>query len=209
LFFWKSPLFSWCIFGAAIGIALGGLISSNKYNLGNLVKFAACLPAILVITIILIGAGPFSKINPRPQDIQTKSDIENRTDSTSSVVNTTTYLKPEQSLEAVAPAQSKSQKVRDNPRPSCEVDVAGITVTIRSDSVKLFYRTSKVKDGDWSDWESISIPQPGQYTLSGPEGKVFANSIQYYYEAKQEAVRSASDPYRKSLCNGSLFIDTY
>ncbi|EDM35361.1 hypothetical protein PBAL39_12865 [Pedobacter sp. BAL39] len=200
-----SPVFMWSLVGSFLGIILGSVVASRKFKLGKIVNLLSCLPVVVLIFSLLLGTGPFTQITPRP-DVYAEKSTADTVDAPAIVSKVRLPVQRRKKLKAV---DAKVKREDIPARLACEERTAVVSVTVRSDSLRFFYRTAKVKGGEWSDWESIFIPQPGQYALSGPQGKVKANSIQYYYEAKLEATRSAADPFSRSLCTGVLSIDTY
>lgn len=198
----NSPIFIWMLTGAFTGICLGSIIACLKFQLNRKISLLVAIPISVILILFFVNAGPLYSIHPRTE-LQAKTDEEPSTVDSSVIISDTTALAPKGK-----PTRKKKTK-KELLVSTCIDQTTQVSLTVRSDSVKLFFRTTKIKDGEWSDWESIFIPQPGQYALSGKRGKVIANSIQYYYEVKQEATRSASNPFTKSLCTGELNIDTY
>ncbi|MGN8058718.1 hypothetical protein ACTJKN_20700 [Pedobacter sp. 22163] len=198
----NSSIFTWWFTGGFIGICIGSFIACRKFQLNRKISLFAALPIAMILILFLVNAGPLSSIYPRTE-LQAKTDEELSTVDSAVIITDTFAITPKRKL----PQQKKIKK--EIPVLNCINKTTQVSLTVKSDSVRLFFRTAKIKDGEWSDWESIFIPQPGQYALSGKRGKVITNSIQYYYEVKQEATRSANNPFTKSLCTGELNIDTY
>lgn len=196
----NSPVFMWLFIGCFIGMGIGSVIACRKFQLNPKISLLAVIPTALILILFWANAGPLYSIHPRAK-LQATTD-SSAIDS-SVIITDTTAIAPRRK-----PAKQKKTK-KEIPVSTCADQTTEVSLSVRSDSVKLFFRTAKIKDGEWSDWESIFIPQPGQYALSGKRGKIIANSIQYYYEVKQEATRSPGNPFTKSLCTGPLNIDTY
>jgi len=198
----NSPILIWAFMGCFMGICIGSVIACRKFQLNRKISLLAVLPVAMILILLFVNAGPLYSIHPRTE-LRAKADEESSTVDSSVIITDTTFIMPKRKL----PKHKKTKK--ELPISTCINQTTQVSLTVKSDSVKLFFRTAKIKGGEWSDWESIFIPQPGQYALSGKKGKIMANSIQYYYEVKQEATRSASNPFTKSLCMGALNIDTY
>ncbi|GGE41249.1 hypothetical protein EV200_101675 [Pedobacter psychrotolerans] len=206
----NSPVFIWSCFGLLMGAVVGIVVATKKFKLDKKISLFAGIPVALLIVGLLLASGPYGQISPRPEELSAKEENNNQlVDSSQLSVAAKTQIQPKKRSKLLI--KKIQQKAEQNlpKRESCEEKLTGVSVTVRSDSVRLFFRTTQENGGEWSRWESIFIPQPGQYGLSGSGGKVIANGIQYYYEVKQIATRSASDPFSKSLCNGPLTIDTY
>ncbi|MFD2584933.1 hypothetical protein ACFSR6_20720 [Pedobacter vanadiisoli] len=195
----NSPILMWLFIGCFIGIGIGSVIACRKFKLNPRISLLAVVPAAITLTLFSANTGPLYAIHP-------KTEFQAETDTStidSLAITSTTVIVPKKKLKPLKKTKKELQV------STCIDQNTQVSVTVRSDSVKLFFRIAKIKDGEWSDWESIFIPQPGQYALSGKRGKIIANSIQYYYEVKQESTRSPSNPFTKSLCLGPLHIDTY
>lgn len=204
-----SPVVMWTILGLFLGIMAGGLVAMRKFKLGYRAGFLSAIPVFIFMMVLLSNAKPLGQLAARPSEDSKKDEEQVSADYT--LLDTTPVLTYNKGIEKEKKLVNSAPHSAEKPeaKPPCESQMSRVSLTVRSDSVKLFFRITQTKDGEWSDWESIFIPQPGQYALSGTQGKVSANSIQYYYEANREATRSASDPFTKILCNGALTIDTY
>ncbi|MFD2288218.1 hypothetical protein GJU39_15945 [Pedobacter petrophilus] len=204
----NSPIFIWSFFGLLAGAVFGTVVATRKFKLDKKISLFAGIPIALLIVGLLLASGPYEQISPRPDELAATEDHKDPLLDLNHV-NTNTQNQPKKRSQPLN-KKVKQQAEQNLPkRENCEEKLTGVRVTVRSDSVRLFFRTTQENGGEWSRWESIFIPQPGQYGLSGSGGKVIANGIQYYYEAKQVATRSSSDPFSRSLCNGPLTIDTY
>jgi len=202
----RSPIFMWSVIGLLTGAGAGSVIAVRKFKLSKKIFLFSGAPLAVLLFVLLIASGPIGQITPRPDTLTEENGAIDSTSYSAVITNKHEPYKPKKRATIIS---KKLQQEVEPIKKTCEQKVAGISVTVRSDSVRLFFRTTAIKGGEWSRWESIFIPQPGQYALSGANGKVFANSIQYYYEAKLEATRSANDPFSRYLCNGPLSIDTY
>ncbi|MDY0905397.1 hypothetical protein [Pedobacter sp. CFBP9032] len=206
----NSPVFIWSLFGLLIGAVFGTVVATKKFKLDKKISLFGGIPIAILIVGLLLASGPYGQMSQRTEELLAKEENNNQlVDSSQLSADAKTQIQPKKRSQLLN--KKVEWKAEQNlPKPeSCEKKLTGVSVTVRSDSVRLFFRTTQENGGEWSRWESIFIPQPGQYALSGSGGKVIANGIQYFYEAKQVATRSSSDPFSRSLCNGPLTIDTY
>ena len=206
----NAPVFIWSFFGLLMGAAIGTVVATKKFKLDKKISLFAGIPLTLLILGLLLASGPYGQVSPRPEELAAKEENKDQPiDSSQLSINAKTQIQTKKRLQLLKKKVLPKAQQNLPKRNSCEEKLTGVSVTVRSDSVRLFFRTTQENGGEWSRWESIFIPQPGQYALSGSGGKVMANGIQYYYEAKSVATRSSSDPFSRSLCNGPLSIDTY
>lgn len=196
----QPPILMWLIIGCFIGVVIGSVVACRKFKLNPKISLLVAIPTAIIMILLSANSGPLYSITPRTE-LHSKRDTS--IIDSSAITTNNTVVAPKQKPQLKKKAK-KELAVRN-----CIDQTTQISVTVKSDSVQLFFRIAKIKDGEWSDWETKFIPQAGQYALSGKRGKVFANSIQYYYEVKQEATRSQDNPFTKSLCYGNLNIITY
>lgn len=206
----NAPVFIWSFFGLLMGAAIGTVVATKKFKLDKKISLFAGIPLTLLILGLLLASGPYGQVSPRPEELAAKDENKDQPiDSSQLSINAKTQIQTKKRSQLLNKKVLPKAQQNLPKRESCEEKRTGVSVTVRSDSVRLFFRTTQENGGEWTSWESIFIPQPGQYALSGSGGKVMANGIQYYYEAKSVATRSSSDPFSRSLCNGPLSIDTY
>lgn len=196
-----NPAVLWTLPGLAIGAMTGSLVMWKKYH----IRFGWCLvtilPFLLAMSLLQIRSAPLQAITPRPL-VNAADTAKMRPDSTVSTIKHKKKHFPVKKIVTDTGAAA-SQVI-----PPCAQDQKPVSVTVRSDSVSIHYRTASYKNGPWSDWKVKFIAQAGQYLLMD-NGQVTANGIEYYYEIRSALTRSAEDPFKKELCDGPLTIDTY
>ena len=197
-----NPIVLWVLPGLAIGAITGSLVMWKKYH----IRFSWCLltilPFLLAMTLLQVFSPPLQAITPRPL-VNAADSVKMRPDST---VTTIKHKKRRSNIKKQIVTDTGTAAVQVI--PPCAQDQKPVSVTVRSDSVSIHYRTASYQNGPWSDWKVKFIAQPGQYLLMD-NGQVTANGIEYYYEIRSALTRSAEDPFKKALCDGPLTIDTY
>ncbi|MCX2430988.1 hypothetical protein [Pedobacter sp. GR22-10] len=140
----NAPVFIWSFFGLLMGAAIGTVVATKKFKLDKKISLFAGIPLTLLILGLLLASGPYGQVSPRPEELAAKDENKDQPiDSSQLSINVKTQIQTKKRSQLLNKKVLPKAQQNLPKRESCEEKLTGVSVTVRSDSVRLFFRTTR------------------------------------------------------------------